>query len=74
MTTYNVISAEHLSKQLCEALGLAPDRVTRIVLDVQSDNLIRAYVEMVGDKRVLEVSWGDLELQDSAGGAAAISP
>lgn len=49
---------DELPGQLCEALGLDPSRVTRIIIDVGRCAMpIVVYVEMVADTKVLEVDW-----------------
>lgn len=59
MQEANVITSESLGLKLCEALGLDPARVSRIVIDIRSDEIApaRVYVEHIGDQRLLDFSW-----------------
>lgn len=59
MTGYTVILGNKLKVGLAEALGLVPDSVHRIILDVPSDNITMAYVEMYGGNKLYEIEWGE---------------
>lgn len=41
--------------QMCEAFGLEPNMVARLVVDYQPGGMIVAYVEMYADQRILDV-------------------
>jgi hypothetical protein len=41
--------------QMCEAFGLDPNMVARLVVDYQPGGMIVAYVEMYADRRILDV-------------------
>ena len=47
-----------VGRVLCEALGLDPTMVRRIVLDVNVEAPVIAHVEMYTDKDVEAVDWG----------------
>jgi len=51
-----VILARDYSIRLCAQLGLRPDRVRRIVIDVDMKKPVLVYVEMMGDSRMLEIT------------------
>lgn len=59
MNEHPVVTAESIGIKLCKALGLEPDRVQRIVIDIQSGDIGPAtiYIQMVGDARLLNISW-----------------
>jgi hypothetical protein len=50
------IYAMEFAKLLCPALGLEINRVRRLVLDLQIESLPIVYVELIGDKRLLEIN------------------
>lgn len=52
----NILTGKEFSFSLCAALGLDPKLTRRIVLDVAADSLVIAYVELIGDKRLLNIS------------------
>lgn len=51
-----IITGNKYGEILATALGIDASRVRRIVLDVQLENIVIAYVEMVGDERLLNIS------------------
>lgn len=56
------ITGKQLLPILMEALGIDNARVQRIVLDVDVLSLPVAYVQLVGDERLLEIDWaGNME-------------
>ncbi len=59
MREYKIIMGKPLKAKFAEALGLDPNSVQRIVLDISVDEPITAYVTMLGDERLLNVSWDD---------------
>ena len=52
----DIIHSMEFAKLLCPALGLDINRVRRLVLDLKSGNIPIVYVELVGDKRLLEIN------------------
>jgi hypothetical protein len=42
---------------ICQAVGVAPDRVRRVVLDVKHDAYPAVYVELVGTGDLVEIDW-----------------
>lgn len=59
MTEHKFITWQQLGEPLCAALGLDPNTTRRIVLDVQPNALVVAYVELAGDERLLDIKWGE---------------
>lgn len=59
-TAESIIGVHDFQMQVCEALGLDPGRVGRIIIDLDCNNCgpIPIYVEMIGDDRLLSVDWG----------------
>lgn len=54
----DIITAKALKVKICEALGLDPGRVSRIVIDIDArDELLRVDVEIYGDTRLLDIEW-----------------
>ena len=54
----HIISAESFKIQICEALGLQPDKVRRLIIDIDiPDSPIPVYVEMYADERILSLDW-----------------
>lgn len=43
-------------RQMCEAFGLDPNMVRRLVVDYQLGGMVVAYVEMYADERILTVT------------------
>ena len=56
MSDSRIISGKEFSVVLCKSLGLDPNRIRRIVLDVSVRDVVIAYVELIGDSRLLEIS------------------
>ena len=52
-----------VQKQLCDALGLEPAGVRRIILDIQVNCFTMAYVEMYASSKILEIDWAQLRPQ-----------
>lgn len=50
-----LLGRQYLTEYLVPALGLEGQPITRVVLDVAFDALVRVYVERWGDTRLLEV-------------------
>ena len=58
----NVISVQMFQVQVCEALGLDPMEVKRIIIDLDAANgsdPMPVYVEMVADKSILSLDWNE---------------
>lgn len=56
----DIVSARDFRVQVCEALGLVPMTVRRIIIDIDSEDMnapLPVYVEMVGDKDILSLDW-----------------
>lgn len=59
--TWEVINGEELGMKICEMLGIDPHRTSRIVVDIDANHFTKIYIEMIGDKRLLNLKWCDLE-------------
>ena len=59
-TAESIIGVQDFQMKVCEALGLDPGRVARIIIDLKADNYgpVPVYVEMIADKRILSLDWG----------------
>jgi len=56
----SVISVQTFQVQVCEALGLAPMKTKRIIIDLDAANgsdPVPVYVEMVADRSILRLDW-----------------
>jgi hypothetical protein len=60
MNTFHIIAGKEIGIKISEALGIDPDRTRRIVLDIGIEGPIVAYVELLGDRRLLQVDWTGL--------------
>jgi len=49
--------ADDLAVQVCKALDIDPEMVRRVVIDLEVGNAARVFVEMWGDKKLLDVQW-----------------
>jgi len=47
---------KYAAQPVCEALGLDPNMVRRIVIDYPPGNVVIAHVEMYADERILAVT------------------
>lgn len=54
----DIIYAEAIGKEICEALDIDSGKVARIILDIAPGEPLRAYVEMLGGSRFLNIKWG----------------
>ena len=50
---------------ICEAIGLDPMAVRRIVIDIDADSPIMIYTEMYGTKPLLNINW-DMNLKGAS--------
>jgi hypothetical protein len=53
------ISGTKIGAALCEGVGLNPNEVHRIILDIACDDVVLVYVEMYGTTKLLQVNWTD---------------
>jgi hypothetical protein len=53
----NLVKADEVATKVCEALGVDPGMVSRVVLDLTAGQPVTAYVEMYGDERFLSIQW-----------------
>jgi len=53
----NIFRSDEVAVGICKALGISPDRVRRVVLDCDISEPLKAYVEMYGDERFLNIQW-----------------
>lgn len=56
------MKSRELGKVLCEALGLDVNLTKRIIIDCDSSDgntIPMVYVEMIGDRRLLDIQWTD---------------
>jgi L-alanine-DL-glutamate epimerase-like enolase superfamily enzyme len=55
----SIITGESLAVQVCEALGLDPGTVVRLIIDLdcRDPGPIPVYVQMCGTKEMLEIDW-----------------
>lgn len=75
-------SPDVLGVKVCEALGIDPDLVQRIVIDIDACRVgpLPVYVQMIGTDKLLNIDWSfdgvDIDLIDSRPKAEAtkISP
>lgn len=54
------IRASEVGEAICRALDIDPRPVQRIVLDLDVRKLPVVYVQLIGDRRLLDVSWKDV--------------
>lgn len=52
-----VPAGNSVAEQVCKALGLDPGLVRHLVLDFGLNGPIVAYVELIGDMRMLDIQW-----------------
>jgi len=52
-----IIHAQDAIKQICEALEIPYERCQRVVIDLEYRGVPVIYVQMLGDKRMLEINW-----------------
>lgn len=51
------IRSDEVAALVCEALDINPHMVRRIVLDLEANEPVMAYVEMYGSQRLLDIQW-----------------
>jgi hypothetical protein len=49
--------AEALGELVCQALGLEPGLINRIIIDIKACEILKIYVEMVGTEKLLDLDW-----------------
>jgi len=42
---------------ICEAIGIDANFVQRIILDLQVEDVVKVYVQMMGDEQLLDIDW-----------------
>jgi hypothetical protein len=59
----SAIHSEDVGRLVCEAIGIAPGRVARIILDIDAvnDGPALVYVEMLASPKMLELDWTKLK-------------
>ena len=50
-------TGDTLGELICQAIGINPDQVRRVIVDCEAENLIMVYVEMYGGKALLDIDW-----------------
>jgi len=50
-------------ERICEAQGVDPARVRRVVVDACYNDVVRVYIEMNGTRRLLGVNLSDLDIE-----------
>jgi len=51
------VLGDTLATLLLPKLGISPDMVSRVILDMQVSEPVRVYVEMYGSKDLLSINW-----------------
>jgi len=56
-----ILGTERIGIPVCEALGLDPNRVSRIIIDINAyvGGPVKVYVEMIADERMLTLDWSE---------------
>ena len=62
---YEKILGQDLAILIAKGLGLDPLKVRRVVLDVGVNCAVVAYVELIGDERLIEIDWSGLGVEIS---------
>jgi hypothetical protein len=65
-----VAKADDLSEKICRALGLDPNMVARLIIDLQVHEPVMVHVQLVGSPKLLEIDWG--ALIESTGGIRVV--
>lgn len=55
-----VAKADDLSTKVCQALGIDPGTVARLIIDCQAGEPVFVHVQLVGSMKLLEIDWGEL--------------
>lgn len=58
--TKTYADAGTLGTDVCNALGLTAASVRRVILDMPSDGVVVAHVELFADNRVFQIDWSRL--------------
>ena len=51
-----IIIANRYIEELCQALGIRPERTARIIIDAKAGELVRLYVTQFGDEDLLRLT------------------
>lgn len=58
MVVFDIVTANALKIKVCEALGLDPNEVSRIVIDISAEHSpLMVDVTLVGGLRLLDIKW-----------------
>lgn len=58
MVVFDIVTANALKIKVCEALGLDPNAVSRIVIDISAEHApLMVDVTLVGGLRFLDIKW-----------------
>ena len=55
-----VAKADELSTKICQALGIDPGMVARLIVDLQVHEPAMVHVQFVGSVKLLDLDWGGL--------------
>jgi hypothetical protein len=55
-----VITGDKLGAAICEAMGIDPSKVQRVIVDAEVGQPAKVYFQMVGDERLLKTDWSIL--------------
>jgi hypothetical protein len=64
-----MITGDELGTAICEAMGVDPATVQRVIIDAQVGQPAKVYFQMVGDEDLLKTDW--TILADMIGGEDA---
>lgn len=56
-----VVANLDVGKTICNALGVDSDMVRRIIIDINIEYPVVAYVEMYGSEKILDINWDMLK-------------
>jgi len=54
-----IIKGNSLGIEICKAIDEYPNQVSRIILDIQTDGVVKVYVEKYGSDKLLKIRWAD---------------
>ena len=52
-----IIKADVIGQKLMDA-GIVPSNCTRIIIDLELDNVAKVYCQCLGDTKLLDFDWG----------------